>query len=397
MTAPPKLEPDDRALRRLLPLAFAIVFVDNLFFAALTPLLPTLTAALGLDKGEAGILVGSYAVGVLLGALPGGLLASRLGVKRTAYAGIGLTTLASLGFGLSGSLAGLVAARVAGGLGSAFSWSAATTWLIERAPRERRGEMIGMTISAAVAGSLLGPLVGALAAAAGMGLAFGLVAAADAALIAWAAATPGVPLGAPPPLRRILVAAGRRPLAAGLAFVLLAPLLFSVLGVLAPLELARLGWGAGAIGALYLVTAAVETLLHPAIGRWVDRAGVMAPTRTALAACVVVLAVIGWLADPWLLAVAVGAAALSFGAMLVPGMSVATQAGDAAGLGSAPTIGLVNLAWAVGYALGAPAGGALAQAASDIASYSALAAICVAGFIAVPLLRGTSPGGKAGA
>jgi hypothetical protein len=250
--------------------------------------------------------------------------------------------------------------------------------------------MIGMTLSAAVAGSLLGPLLGALAASAGSALAFGVVAAADAALLCWAAATPGVPLGPPPPVGRLLAAACRRPLAAGLAVVLLAPLLFSVLGVLAPLELARLGWGAGAIGTLYLVTAAAETLLHPAIGRWVDRAGVVAPARTALAASVVVLLVIGWLGEPWLLAGAIGAASLSFGAMLVPGMAVATAAGDEAGLGSAPSIGLVNLAWAVGYSLGAPAGGALAQATSDVASYSALAAICVVGFAAAPLLRGAA-------
>jgi MFS family permease len=137
MIAGPQLEPDDRGLRRLLPLAFAIVFVDNLFFAALTPLLPTLTAALGLDKGQAGILVGAYAAGVLIGALPGGLLASRLGVKRTAYAGVGLTAASALAFGLSGTLASLnalptpPARRAAARLASPAAWGA-------RSPGRRR-------------------------------------------------------------------------------------------------------------------------------------------------------------------------------------------------------------------------------------------------------------------
>jgi len=42
--------------RRILYLASAIVFVDTLFFAALTPLLPHYAHELGLGKAGAGVL-----------------------------------------------------------------------------------------------------------------------------------------------------------------------------------------------------------------------------------------------------------------------------------------------------------------------------------------------------
>ena len=43
-------------MRRLLILVGAIVFVDTLFFAALTPLLPHYVDELGLSKAHAGLL-----------------------------------------------------------------------------------------------------------------------------------------------------------------------------------------------------------------------------------------------------------------------------------------------------------------------------------------------------
>ena len=47
-------------MRRLLLLVGAIVFVDTMFFAALTPLLPQYAEELGLSKAGAGLLAASY-------------------------------------------------------------------------------------------------------------------------------------------------------------------------------------------------------------------------------------------------------------------------------------------------------------------------------------------------
>ena len=69
-------------MRRLLLLVAVLVFVDTMLFAALTPLLPHFAHEFGLSKTRAGALVAAYAAGALIGGLPGGFAAARLG--RTA-------------------------------------------------------------------------------------------------------------------------------------------------------------------------------------------------------------------------------------------------------------------------------------------------------------------------
>ena len=60
-------------MRRLFPLVAAVILVDTMFYAAITPLLPEYADDLGLSKAAAGILSASYAAGTLLAALPVGL------------------------------------------------------------------------------------------------------------------------------------------------------------------------------------------------------------------------------------------------------------------------------------------------------------------------------------
>lgn len=362
-------------MRRLLPLTSAIVLVDTIFFAALSPLLPRYVERFALSKAGAGQLAGAFAVGVLLGAVPSGALTARLGVKTMALVGLGLLAATSLAFGLADHLGVLVTARFLGGIGSACSWTAAVSWLTAVAPRARRGELIGVTVSAAVAGALLGPVVGAAADRVGPGLAFGTVGVAGALLLGWVAVTPGVPPN-PGPGRLLATLASPR-IAPGLGLILLSPLLYSVLGVLVPLELARLGWGAVMIGALWVGTAALEAVIHPLFGRWADRRGVLEPVRTGLLVSAGTLALLAWADGPWALSALVIVAGLAFGATLVPGMTHVSHAADELGLEPAWSYGLTNLAWALGYAIGAPAGGALAQAFGDPAAYGALALVCL--------------------
>ena len=69
--------------RRLLQLASAIVFLDTVFYAAIVPLLPTYADHFDLSKTGAGVLAAAYPAGTFVGALPGGWLAVRIGVRRT--------------------------------------------------------------------------------------------------------------------------------------------------------------------------------------------------------------------------------------------------------------------------------------------------------------------------
>ena len=169
-------------VRRLLALSCAIVLVDTIFYAALYPLVPYFEDELGLSKSVVGVLSGAYGAGVLAGSVPGGYLASRSGVRVTALVGLTLMSVTSVMFALADTTWLLVLARFAGGFGSALSWVAAFTWLVDRAPEERRAELIGVMVSAAVVGALLGPVLGSVAATVGLLPAFAAVALAGMAI-----------------------------------------------------------------------------------------------------------------------------------------------------------------------------------------------------------------------
>src|SRR4029079_7315104 len=85
-------------MRRLLVLVCALVAVDTMLYAALTPLLPHFAHDLHLSKAGAGVLVAAYAAGALVGGLPGGLATARLGARRAVFIGLALMGLSSLAF-----------------------------------------------------------------------------------------------------------------------------------------------------------------------------------------------------------------------------------------------------------------------------------------------------------
>lgn len=360
----------------LLPLTCAVVLVDTIFFTALTPLLPGYAASLGLSKADAGLLAGAFATGVLVAAVPSGALVTAIGARATVWLGLGLTAVTTLAFGLGTTWPALYAARFAGGLGSACSWTAAVSWLTADAPDRRRGELIGLAVSAAVVGSLVGPLVGSAAAWLGPIKAFGGLTLVCLGLMGWVALTPPRVAPAPRPLGERLVMLLRPELAAPVALVVLPPLMFGVFGVLVPLALSGRGWGPTAIAGLWVMIAIVEAVVHPLVGRWADRRGWAEPVGAGLAGSVLGLGLLAVTGASPALAASAFVAAVAFGATLVPGMTRLSRIGDEIGLDPAWSFGLSNFAWALGHAAGGPLGGTLASAAGDRTAYVVLAAVC---------------------
>jgi MFS family permease len=369
-------------VRRLLVLCAAVVLVDTMLYATLTPLLPELSDEFGLSKGGSGLLVGAFAIGALVAALPSGVAVARLGPRKAVLGGLALMSLASLGFAFAADAWALGIARFVQGMGSTLSWAGASTWLVAAAPKSRRGQVLGTAISAAVVGALLGPVVGSIASTVGIGPTFAAVSITGGALFAWTAATPGVPAD-PQPLRALWPVLRDRTFLQGLWLMLLPALLFGVLAVLLPLDLAAAGWGAAAIGGVFLAGAGAEAFMHPLIGRYSDRHGRLAPMRIALVASLVVSVALAWAGSAALIAVIAFLAFLAYGSFFAPASAQVSDAAENAGLTQGLAFGVVNGAWAVGNSVGPGAGGALADAFGDAVPYLLCAAVCA---VSLPLL-----------
>ena len=112
--------------------------------------------------------------------------------------GLGLIGVSSVAFAFADSVVVLDIARFAEGVGGACAWTGGLAWLLAAAPVERRGEMIGAALAAAIFGILLGPVIGGIATVTGPEVVFCAVAAIAAGLAVWVLATPGIaPLGVP--------------------------------------------------------------------------------------------------------------------------------------------------------------------------------------------------------
>jgi MFS family permease len=361
-------------MRRLVLLLSAIVAVDIMFFTALAPLLPHFANRYDLSKTGAGVLSAMYAAGVLAASLPGGIAASRLGPKPAALGGVVLTAAASLAFGLAGSAWMLGTARLLQGIGSAFSWSGALAWLVAAAPRERRGELIGAVMGAAASGALLGPVLGSIASAAGVRATFLGVSVLGVALSLWILATSGE---RPNPQPLLALRRADRTIAGGMWLVVLPAVLYGVVTVLVPLKLHGLGWGGVAIGGLFLVGAALETVINPMLGRFADRRGYVVPVRIALVASIVVSLALAWAATAALVAALLLVAALAYNAFYTPGMALISAGAERQGIALGLVFGAMNGAWAAGNVFGPVLGGALAEVAGDALPYLLLAALCL--------------------
>jgi DHA1 family multidrug resistance protein-like MFS transporter len=399
--------PRPRRAFGLLALMQALVGFESALYSAITPVLPFYARQFSASKTAIGILAAAYSAGLMPGALLGGWLAHRLGVRRATIAGLVLFAAAVGPFGLPQTIALLDALRFVQGIGSGLIWGGALTWVVQDTPRTRRGAALGSVIGAAVFGTLVGPVLGSAVSAAGGMVVFAALGCCSLVLAALvrtrpernpaAVQTGGDDDGATGAAGADVHAGGRREaeralrsLGLGIWLTLLEALTIGVVDTLLPLRLAALGAGGVAIGAIFLVVAALRTVITPAIGRLCDRRGAIVPVLVGLvlgAPLVAVVPLPGSLAAVALLGLVFLSGPLS--AYMVPAAALITDAVERAGGAPALATMLFNLAWAVGQTTGAPAGGALAQGLGDAIPFAIVGVLMLA---TVPLALGVLRG-----
>jgi MFS family permease len=368
-------------VRRLLLLVSSIIFVDAMLFTALTPLIPGYADEFGLSKAQAGLLVGAFGAGALLGGIPGGILAARLGPKRAVVGGLVVLGLSSFAFAAADTAFTLGAARFVQGLSSTTTWAGALGWIAISSRSDQRGEVIGIVFGAAVAGAVLGPMFGGVADAIGIRVSFIAVGIAGLAFAALAAVPRGVHEEAVSSggLRHAL----RDPrFVGGLWLNTLPALLFGIVAVLAPLALDDHGWSPFSIALAFFAAGLIEVVINPLLGRTSDRVGRLLPIRVALCTSALVAVGLAAASKPLLIAAFVTAAGISFGGFYTPGMALASRRAEAAGVPQGVAFGFMNSAWALGNVTGPTAGGALSECFGDAVPYLMGAALCALTFLA---------------
>lgn len=379
-------------MRRLLVLASAMIFFDVAFFAAIAPLLPQYVDELGLTKAEAGILSAAYAAGTLIGSLPAGFAASRVGPRKAVIHGLLLLGCASLVFGFADQIALLDAARFIQGIAGALIWSGALTWLITAAPEERRGSIIGTALGTAIAGALLGPALGAIAGSIGTEPVFGSVLVITIGLSIAASRLPQPAAPARQNLGEVVATLLSRPVLEAAAFVAVPSVMFGAIEVLVPLRIDALGGGHGLIAAGFIVGAALEATLAPLAGRISDRVGRRLPYVAGLSVCALAMVVVALVQTLGLVLCGLILTSLGAGLCFAPALTLISDVAESSRLHQGFAAGVSNMAWAAGQVIGGVGGGVVASLTGN-AEPSLAIAVLLALTVAYAL-RAMEPGGE---
>ena len=372
---------------RIVILIRSLLAFESALYAAVTPVLPHYAHQLHASKPAIGLLAAAYPAGMLPGSVLGGIVANRYGVRRATVTGLLMFTVSVVAFGFATELVSLDALRFVQGGACGFVWGGGLAWVIAVAPRKRRGEVLGAVMAAAIVGTLAGPIVGTLAVAIGTQPVFLFIGAVSVALAVWTLDHPEPPRATEPstslPLRALV---GNPRVRLGFWLILLEAATLGALGTLLPLRLSRFGASGVLIGLTFLASSLMAALLARPIGRVVDRRGARLPLIIGLSGTAVLLATLALPRSVAGLAV-LGVFTLGgpLSAYTIPGMSVMTDATERMGVALVFASMMLNIAWALGETIGAPAAATVSQATSDAVPFTLLAAIMLVTL--VPVLR----------
>jgi MFS family permease len=353
------------------------IFLDTLFYAVITPLLPQLTHELHLSKFSAGVLTASYAAGMLAASLPAGALAVRRGPRFTLITGISLLVISTVAFGLLNSAAALGIARFVEGIGGACSWAGGLAWIVSATPASRRGAVMGQALGTSIAGALFGPAFGALATVVGRGVLFCALAALTSLLLIPIRALPDQHVPSQQSISDVLRVLRKPALAAAMWLMMLPAIISGLFNVLGPLQLHELGAGAGVIGFTFLASAGIEALISPVAGRFSDRHDRMLPLRGALVTISIGLACFTLPTTAAVLCALMIVTFSMLGVFWAPVMALVADVSEANGIDQAHAAALMNLAWAAGQIVGSGVGGAFAKAFGDAVPTLGVAGLCL--------------------
>ncbi|MBE9016887.1 MFS transporter, partial [Chroococcidiopsidales cyanobacterium LEGE 13417] len=150
----------DRSLRRNLLILFCAGLSFWSSLTALLPVLPLYIEDVGANKQQIGMVMGCFAIGLLLFRPWLGQLADRRSRKLVLYIGTAVVAIAPLGYLVIKSLPLLMVLRAFHGISIAAFTTGYSALVADIAPPQHRGEVIGYMSLVTAIGMAVGPAIG---------------------------------------------------------------------------------------------------------------------------------------------------------------------------------------------------------------------------------------------
>ena len=366
---------------RVVVLVYLALFVGELSWSGVTPLIPSYIEQYDLTDLAGGLVLSVASLGILVASVPAGAITRRVSPRTLMLSAMVVIAVSGMAMVVVPNYPAIIAARFIFGLGFGTMWLSMAAWL-DDAAGPHSAQVLALTMAVVGASAMLGPAyTGWVAQHFGLSAPFvglALVTALLFLLLLLDRSGTGKSIDPAPPARDLARAVRSDP---GLLVMLLLTIAIAVVwmtaDLLVPLRLDDGGYNVAAIGFAFSLSSLVFVTSSALTARGADRwarPGIAAAATLGLAAFTVLPAV--WGGVPVALVFLFGASVATgvIGALTFP---FGLQAVERGAVTVAVMTALANIIWALSGMVGPTVGGAFAEASGDQAAFGVLAAVCV--------------------
>ncbi|HVQ87192.1 MAG TPA: MFS transporter [Actinomycetes bacterium] len=366
---------------RVIVLVYAALFVGELSWSGVTPLIPSYIEQYDLTDFEGGMVLSVASLGILVASLPASAITSRVTPRTLTLGAMAVISLAGFAMTVAPNYPSIIVARFVFGLGFGTLWVSMAAWL-DDAAGDKSAQILALTTAIVGVSAMLGPAyAGWVAEHFGLSAPFvglALIAAVLFSLLLVDRSGTGRRLDPAPPARELLQAVRCDP---GLVTMLLlttaAAVVWMTADLLVPLRLDDGGYSVSGIGVVFSIASLVfvgfSALTARGADRWA-RPGIAAIATAWLALFTLLPAIFSGV--PAAMVFLLGAS-VTTGIIITLTFPFGLQAVRRGAVTVAIMSALANIIWALSGIAGPTAGGAFAEWAGDGSAFAVLALVCV--------------------
>lgn len=366
---------------RVVVLVYIALFVGELSWSGITPLIPSYVTQYDLTDFEGGLVLSIASFGILVASLPASVVTQRVNPRTLTLAAMAVIAAAGFAMAVAPGYWWIVGARLVFGVGFGFMWVSTAAWLADAAGSDSP-RVLALTTSIVGLGATLSPgYAGWVADHWGLSAPFvgvGVVTTMLFVLLLTDRSGTGLNKDPAPPARELVRAAhSDKDLVMMLLLTTAAAVVWMTADLLVPLRLDRYGFDVSDIGVVFSLAAIIFVTASALTARRADtlaRPKIAAAATFGLAASALV---------PALLAGVPAALVFLFGASVTTGVIVALTFpfGLFSVARGAVTVAvmsaLANVIWALSGMAGPTVGGAFAEWAGDGPAFGVLALVAM--------------------